>query len=64
MKRRMDTPENGARTPLYCATSPEVAGESGQYYDDCRRREPAAAATATLAGELWRRSSEWTAAGV
>ncbi|MBV9416593.1 MAG: SDR family oxidoreductase [Solirubrobacterales bacterium] len=63
MKRRMDTPEHGARTSLYCATSPEVADQSGHYYDDCRRREPAAAATATLAGELWRRSSQWTAAG-
>ena len=62
MKRRMDTPEHGARTSVYCAASPEVAGDSGQYYDDCRRREPAVAATATLAGELWRRSSEWTAA--
>ena len=39
---------------------PEVAGESGRYYDDCRAKEPAAAATAELASELWRRSSEWT----
>jgi NAD(P)-dependent dehydrogenase (short-subunit alcohol dehydrogenase family) len=60
MKRRMDTPEQGARTSLYCATSETVAGESGRYYDDCRAKEPAAAATAELAGELWRRSSEWT----
>ena len=63
MKRRMDSPEQGARTSLYCATSPEVAGESGLYYDDCRRRDPAAAATAALGAELWRRSTEWTAAG-
>ena len=63
MKARMDAPEHGARTSLYCATAPEVAGESGQYYDDCRPREPAAAATPRLAVELWRRSSEWTAAG-
>jgi NAD(P)-dependent dehydrogenase (short-subunit alcohol dehydrogenase family) len=63
MKRRMDTPEHGARTSLYCATAAEVPGHSGQYYDDCRPRDPAAAATAALASELWRRSSEWTAAG-
>jgi NAD(P)-dependent dehydrogenase (short-subunit alcohol dehydrogenase family) len=63
MKRRMDTPERGARTSVYCATSPDLAAESGRYYDDCRRKEPGAAATATLAGELWRRSSEWTAVG-
>ncbi len=63
MKRRMDTPERGARTSVYCATSPGVAGESGRYYDDCRPGEPGAAATAALAAELWRRSSEWTAVG-
>jgi NAD(P)-dependent dehydrogenase (short-subunit alcohol dehydrogenase family) len=63
MKRRMLSPEQGARTSLYCATSPDVAGESGLYYDDCRRRDPAAAATAALGAELWRRSTEWTAAG-
>ncbi len=60
MKSRMDSPERGARTSLYCATSPKLAGESGHYYDDCRAKEPAAAATAELAGELWRRSSSWT----
>jgi NAD(P)-dependent dehydrogenase (short-subunit alcohol dehydrogenase family) len=61
MKRRMDSPERGARTSVYCATSPDLAGESGRYYDDCRSKEPGAAATAGLAAELWRRSSEWTA---
>jgi retinol dehydrogenase 12 len=63
IKRRMDTPEHGARTSIYCATAPEVAGETGQYYDDCRRRDPAAVATAALGAELWRRSSDWTATG-
>jgi NAD(P)-dependent dehydrogenase (short-subunit alcohol dehydrogenase family) len=63
MRRRMDTPEHGARTSIYCAAAPEPAGESGLYYDDCRVKEPAAAATPALAAELWRRSSEWTAAG-
>jgi NAD(P)-dependent dehydrogenase (short-subunit alcohol dehydrogenase family) len=63
MKRRMDTPEHGARTSLYCATAPELAAESGQYYDDCRRTPAAAAATAALGAELWRRSSDWTAGG-
>jgi dehydrogenase/reductase SDR family protein 13 len=63
MKRRMISPEQGAQTSLYCAASPDVAGESGRYYDACRRKEPSAAATASLAAELWRRSSEWTGAG-
>jgi NAD(P)-dependent dehydrogenase (short-subunit alcohol dehydrogenase family) len=60
IKRRMQTPEHGARTTLYCATSEEVSRQSGLYYDDCRRKEAAAAATAALGAELWRRSSEWT----
>ena len=30
MTRRMLTIEQGARTSLYCATSPEVAGDVGQ----------------------------------
>ncbi|MBV9607417.1 MAG: SDR family NAD(P)-dependent oxidoreductase [Solirubrobacterales bacterium] len=63
MKRRMDSPENGARTSLYCATEPALADESGRYYDDCRPKEPGPAVTVALAGELWRRSSEWTASG-
>jgi NAD(P)-dependent dehydrogenase (short-subunit alcohol dehydrogenase family) len=63
MKRRMRTPEQGAQTSIYCATSDEVSGETGRYYDDCRPKEPGAAATAALAAELWRRSSEWTGAG-
>jgi NAD(P)-dependent dehydrogenase (short-subunit alcohol dehydrogenase family) len=60
MKRRMISPEQGARTSIYCAASQEVADQSGQYYDECRRKKPGAAATASLAGELWRRSEEWT----
>jgi dehydrogenase/reductase SDR family protein 13 len=44
---------------LYCATSPEVANESGHYYDDCRRKEPSAVATPQLAAELWDRSIAW-----
>jgi retinol dehydrogenase 12 len=63
MTRRMSSPREGARTSLYCATSPEVAGETGQYYDDCRRKEPAAAATAARGEELWARSSDWVADG-
>lgn len=63
MTRRMKSPEEGARTSIYCATAPELAAESGGYYEDCRPKEPAASVTVTLAAELWRRSSEWTAAG-
>ncbi len=63
MKRRMDSPEHGARTSLYCATSPELASESGRYYDDCAPKQPGAAVTASLAQELWRRSADWVGSG-
>jgi dehydrogenase/reductase SDR family protein 13 len=63
MKRRMRPPEQGAQTSIYCATSEEVADQTGRYYDDCRPKEPAASVTDTLAAELWRRSCEWTGVG-
>jgi retinol dehydrogenase-12 len=59
MKRRMISPEEGAKTTLYCATSPDVADESGHYYDECRRTEPSEVATPQLGAELWDRSVEW-----
>lgn len=61
MTRRMLTIEQGARTSLYCATAPEVAGESGRYYDDCRQTEPSKVATPELAARLWEYSEKWTA---
>jgi retinol dehydrogenase 12 len=59
MKLTMRSPQEGAQTPLYCATSPDVAAESGQYYEKCARKEPSRVATAQLGGELWRRTEEW-----
>jgi NAD(P)-dependent dehydrogenase (short-subunit alcohol dehydrogenase family) len=59
IKLRMISPEEGAATSLYCATSPAVSNESGQYYDNLKRREPSDAATPELADELWNRSVEW-----
>jgi dehydrogenase/reductase SDR family protein 13 len=61
MKLTMRSPQEGAKTSLYCATSPEVADESGQYYDNARRKEPSAGATPELAAELWDRSTAWVA---
>ncbi len=58
---RMISTEEGARTSVYCATSEEVASESGLFYDKCAVREPSRIATPELAAELWRRSEEWTA---
>ena len=61
LKMRMRSPTEGAQTSLYCATSPEVAGDTGRYYDDCRRREPNRHATAAAATELWERTETWVA---
>lgn len=59
MKLFMKSTEQGAKTTLHCATSPEVAGQSGLYYDDSRTKKPSAVATPELAAELWKRSEEW-----
>jgi retinol dehydrogenase-12 len=59
MKLRMRSPTQGAQTSVYCATAPEVAGDTGLYYDDCRRKEPSRHATSERAAELWERSEAW-----
>ena len=47
----------GARTSVYLATSPEVAGKSGRYYVDCRAATPSRAARdEALAAGLWKES--------
>jgi NAD(P)-dependent dehydrogenase (short-subunit alcohol dehydrogenase family) len=57
----LKTPEEGARTSLYLASSPEVEGVSGRYYAKCRERTPAAhARDPELARRLWERSEELT----
>jgi NAD(P)-dependent dehydrogenase (short-subunit alcohol dehydrogenase family) len=46
--------EDGARTSVFLATSPEVAGISGKYFVDCRQKKPSRAARNTkLAESLW-----------
>jgi NAD(P)-dependent dehydrogenase (short-subunit alcohol dehydrogenase family) len=62
IKRRMLSPEQGARTSLYCATAPEVAGDSGLFYSGCAPRAPSKLVTGELAATLWKRSEEWAAA--
>lgn len=48
------TPEQGAQTSLYLATSPEVAGVNGQYFSDRRAVSPSAAAQDDqTAARLW-----------
>src|SRR5262245_23934341 len=62
MKKFMVTPEEGAQTSLRCATAPELAKETGRYYDrDGKERRPARLADdEELAKQLWTKSAEWT----
>lgn len=49
--------EEGARTPLYCATAPELATVSGRYYEKSREAPcNPLADDPGLAGELWART--------
>jgi NAD(P)-dependent dehydrogenase (short-subunit alcohol dehydrogenase family) len=57
----MLSPQRGASTIVYLATSPEVAGASGGYYVKRQRREPSAAARDdATAQRLWQLSEELT----
>jgi NAD(P)-dependent dehydrogenase (short-subunit alcohol dehydrogenase family) len=48
------SPERGARTSIYVASAPEVAGLTGQYFDNRQARPPAAAAQDEALGQrLW-----------
>jgi retinol dehydrogenase-12 len=48
------SPEAGAETAVFLASSPEVAGVSGQYFDKCRAIAPSAEAQdRTAAARLW-----------
>ena len=60
IKLRMRSTEDGAQTSLYCATSPDVASDSGSYYEESAPKVPAAVATPELAGQLWEHSQAWT----
>lgn len=61
-KLRMITPEQGALSTLHAATSPDVATQTGLYYDHkCREKAPNRLADDTeLAKTLWTKSAEWT----
>jgi len=48
------TPEQGARTTVYLASSPEVDGVTGAYFAKCRPKQPSAAARDdAAAARLW-----------
>ena len=55
--------EDGAKTQLHCATSPDVVDKSGLYWDECKPKKPSRLARdEDLAAELWAKSLEWTGA--
>lgn len=56
-----DSPAEAAETPTYLATSPDVAGFSGEYFRDREAVPPGDGALDREAQrELWQRSVEWT----
>ena len=60
--RFMKPTDEGARTPVYCATAPDVAARLGvATTTSAPLRAPSERATPELAAELWERSEAWTA---
>jgi NAD(P)-dependent dehydrogenase (short-subunit alcohol dehydrogenase family) len=62
IKRFMITPEDGAQSTLRCATAPELASQTGRYYDASgKEKAPSPIADdVELANTLWTKSAEWT----
>ncbi|MEO8876375.1 MAG: SDR family oxidoreductase [Polyangiaceae bacterium] len=59
IKLFMISNEDGAKTTLYCATSPEVEDQSGLYFDECAPKKPSKQALdEDLAERLWEKSEE------
>ena len=57
-------PAEGAKTPVYLASAPELAELSGLYFDKCAIREPSAAAQDDQSAEaLWRETARLTGVG-
>jgi len=58
------SPEEGAKTMVYLASSAEVAGQSGGYYDRCAPAEPSRQAQSDEdARRLWELSAQITGVG-
>jgi NAD(P)-dependent dehydrogenase (short-subunit alcohol dehydrogenase family) len=58
------TPEKGARTQVWLASSPEVEGVTGKYFDKCAEKQPNNAAQDESAPRrLWEISEKLTAPG-
>lgn len=51
--------EDGAKTSVYLASSPEVKGVTGKYFDKCKEKKAAALALdKELGKQLWKKSEE------
>jgi len=62
MSRFARSPEKGAQTIVYLATSPQVQGASGGYYFDCKLTQPSPAAQDDKTAEhLWQVSEKLVA---
>ncbi|MEO6951334.1 MAG: SDR family oxidoreductase [Polyangia bacterium] len=60
LKPLLITVEKGARTQVHCATAPELAAETGLYYDKSRPKTPSKLALdEKLRDELEAHSQEW-----
>ena len=62
IKKFMISPEEGAQASLRCATAPELANETGRYYDvgGKETRPSKLGQDDELAKQLWTKSAEWT----
>jgi len=61
MNAFMISSDEGARTTIHCATAPDLASQSGLYYDDHQRvsQPTALAEDVALAERLWAASAAW-----
>ena len=57
----LKSPEQGAQTSIYLATSPEVEGINSKYYSDCKPKSSSRASyDADVARRLWEISQDIT----
>ena len=59
-RRMLLSPEQGAQTPLHCATAPDLPG--GYYRDGAPAQAGPEAADAAVAARLWDETAAWVAA--
>ena len=61
---RLNTPEKGARTHIYVASSPEIEGVSGRYFAYCKEAQPSPLAQdPALRKRIWAWTAQVTGVG-